>query len=51
MKGSAKEIKGRIKEKTGRATHSADLEDEGTLDRAEGKIQRKVGDVKKVFNQ
>ena len=48
-KGSAKELKGRIKEKTGRATHSRDMEDEGTLERAEGKTQRKIGEIEDVL--
>lgn len=38
-----------MKEKTNRVTHSRNMEDEGTLDRAEGRIQRKVGEVEDVL--
>lgn len=45
------EAKGKIKEKAGRATGNQRMQDEGTADRAGGKIQRKVGEVKKVFGK
>ena len=48
-KGSAKEFKGKIKEKAGRATDNPDMEDQGTMDRAEGKVQRKIGEIEDVF--
>ena len=57
MKSSTKDkIKGRIdegkvKEKTGEATGDSDLRDRGTGEKAVGKIQRKIGDVKKVFGK
>jgi len=47
-------IKGRIdeaKEKTGEAAGNSDLRDRGTAEKAVGKIQRKIGDVKKVFGK
>ncbi|MFN7141311.1 MAG: CsbD family protein [Limisphaerales bacterium] len=50
-KGGAKDLKGRIKEGVGRAMNRPDIEDEGTADRAEGKIQKKVGQVQKVFEK
>ncbi len=49
IKGGALEAKGKIKETAGRTTGNRDLEDRGTLEKAGGKIQRKVGDIKKVF--
>jgi len=49
--GTAKEIKGKIKQGVGKATGNEDTEREGELDEAEGKVQDKVGDVKKVFNR
>jgi uncharacterized protein YjbJ (UPF0337 family) len=49
--GTAKTIKGRAKESVGRATNNPRLLDEGTADRVEGKVQRKVGDIKKVFGK
>ncbi len=57
VKSSTKDkIKGRIdeakvKEKTGEATGDSDLRDRGTGEKAVGKIQRKIGDVKKVFGK
>jgi uncharacterized protein YjbJ (UPF0337 family) len=49
--GSAKNLSGKIKESAGRATRNPRLEDEGTADRVEGKVQKKVGDIKKVFGR
>ena len=43
--------KGKVKEKTGEAAGDSDLRDRGTAEKAGGKIQRKVGDVKKVFDK
>jgi len=51
IKGTFKEAKGNVKEKTGKATGNPDLRDRGTAEKAGGKVQRKVGDVKKVFGQ
>jgi uncharacterized protein YjbJ (UPF0337 family) len=48
-KGRLREAAGTIKEKTGRATRDPDLEDRGTAEKVGGKVQRKVGEVKKVF--
>ena len=42
---------GAVKEKTGEAIGNPDLRDRGTAEKVEGKIQNKVGDVKKVFEQ
>ena len=49
VEGKVHEVKGAIKEKIGQATNNPDLEDEGTAERVTGTVQRKVGDVKKVF--
>ena len=48
-KGRLREAAGKVKEKTGRATRDRDLEDRGTAEKVGGKVQRKVGEVKKVF--
>ena len=45
------DVKGTIKEKIGRATNDPDLEDEGTAEKIGGKVQKKVGDVEKVFGR
>jgi len=49
--GTLKEAVGAVKEKTGQAIGNPDLEDRGTAEKVEGKVQKKVGDVKKVFEQ
>ena len=49
--GTAKDIKGKVKEGVGQATGDRATEAEGRGDQAEGKVQKKVGEVKKVFNQ
>jgi uncharacterized protein YjbJ (UPF0337 family) len=51
IKGGFKEAKGKAKEKAGEATGNPDLRDRGTAEKADGKVQRKIGDVKKVFEQ
>jgi uncharacterized protein YjbJ (UPF0337 family) len=51
IKGTAKEAVGTVKEKTGEAVGNPDLQDRGTAEKVEGKIQKKVGDIKKVFDQ
>jgi uncharacterized protein YjbJ (UPF0337 family) len=47
--GSVHALKGAVKEKVGRATDDPNLEDEGTAEKIGGKIQKKVGDIEKVF--
>jgi uncharacterized protein YjbJ (UPF0337 family) len=44
--GSAKVIKGSVKEAIGKVTGDAKLETEGTADKVEGKVQNVVGGVK-----
>ncbi len=51
IKGRFREAKGEVKEKAGKATENSDLRDRGTMEKAGGKVQRKIGDVKKVFEQ
>jgi uncharacterized protein YjbJ (UPF0337 family) len=51
VKGQFHEVKGKVKEKVGRATNNPDLEDEGTGEKIAGKVQKKVGQVKKVFEK
>lgn len=50
-KGRAEEAKGTIKEKAGRAVGNPRMEDEGTSEKIGGKVQRKVGEIKKVFGE
>jgi uncharacterized protein YjbJ (UPF0337 family) len=49
LKGRLEETKGAIKEKAGHATRDPNLRDRGTAEKVGGKVQRKVGEVKKVF--
>jgi uncharacterized protein YjbJ (UPF0337 family) len=49
IKGSVRQVRGAIKEKAGKASGDADLQDRGTAEKVGGTIQKKVGDVKKVF--
>ncbi|HEV2803678.1 MAG TPA: CsbD family protein [Chthoniobacterales bacterium] len=51
IKGTAKEAAGKVKETAGRTTGNRDMEDRGTVEKTGGKIQRKVGDIKKVFGK
>jgi uncharacterized protein YjbJ (UPF0337 family) len=44
--GSAKEIKGKIKQGVGKAIGDAKLEAEGKADKAEGKVQNAIGGLK-----
>ena len=48
-KGKVHEIKGAVKGKVGHATNNPNLEEEGQDENAAGKVQKKVGQVKKVF--
>jgi uncharacterized protein YjbJ (UPF0337 family) len=46
VKGRVEEAKGSIKETAGRVSGRPDLEDQGTLEKAAGKVQKTDGDVK-----
>ena len=50
VEGSAKDVSGKVKEAAGRATHNPNLQARGQDEQIEGKAQKKLGDVKKVFN-
>ena len=49
--GTGKKAMGTVKEKTGEAIGNPDMRDRGTAEKTEGKVQDKVGDVKKVFEK
>jgi uncharacterized protein YjbJ (UPF0337 family) len=51
VKGTSKEVAGKVKEQTGRAIGNPDLQDRGIAEKVAGKVERKVGDVKKVFGK
>jgi uncharacterized protein YjbJ (UPF0337 family) len=48
-KGKYQDVKGKVKEKIGRATNDPDLEAEGQGEQVGGKIRKKIGEVEKVF--
>ena len=50
-KGKFHEVKGKVKEKVGRATNDRDLEGEGQDEQVAGKVQKKIGQVEKVFEK
>jgi uncharacterized protein YjbJ (UPF0337 family) len=49
VEGTLHQIKGKVKEKTAQVTNDPDLEAEGDAEEAAGKVQHKVGQVKKVL--
>ena len=49
--GKAHEVKGAIKEKVGHVTNNPDRVAEGVDEKVGGKIQKKVGDIEKVFEK
>ena len=49
--GKFREMKGKAKEAIGRHRKDPDLEDEGTAERIDGKVQKKVGQIGKVFGR
>jgi uncharacterized protein YjbJ (UPF0337 family) len=51
VEGAFKEGKGKVKEEMGKATRNPNLGDRGTAEKTGGKVQRKIGDIKKVFEQ
>lgn len=51
IKGTAKQVAGKTKQVAGKAIGDGDLQDRGTAEKAEGKIQKKVGEVKHLFGK
>ncbi len=51
VKGRIHEAKGKLKEEAGNAIGNPDLRDRGTAEKVAGKVQNKVGDVKRVFGK
>jgi uncharacterized protein YjbJ (UPF0337 family) len=49
--GTFHEVKGKVKEKVGRATNNPDLEAEGQVEKLAGKVEKKLGQVKKVLGR
>ncbi len=51
IQGEKDKIKGKVKEGLGQLTGNRDLEEEGKDDQLKGAARKKVGEIKKVFNQ
>jgi uncharacterized protein YjbJ (UPF0337 family) len=51
VEGAVHDAKGTVKEKIGNAINNPDLEVEGADEKVAGKIQKKTGDIKKVFEK
>ncbi|HYW41484.1 MAG TPA: CsbD family protein [Bryobacteraceae bacterium] len=51
IEGKFHEVKGKVKQKAGRAINSPDLESEGKSENLAGKIQKKVGQIEEVFEK
>jgi uncharacterized protein YjbJ (UPF0337 family) len=51
LEGGIHEVKGKVKEEAGKAIGIPDLRDRDTAEKVGGKVQNKVGDVKKVFGE
>jgi uncharacterized protein YjbJ (UPF0337 family) len=49
IKGKAREVFGHAKKHAGEAMDRPDIEDKGREEQVQGTVQRKVGEVKKVF--
>jgi uncharacterized protein YjbJ (UPF0337 family) len=47
--GKVHEVKGAVKAKVGKLTNNPDLEAEGIVEKVAGRVQRKIGQVKKVL--
>ncbi len=45
------EVKGKVKEAVGQVTNNPDLEAEGEAEHRGGKVEKKLGQVKKVFEK
>ena len=51
VKGRINEAKGKVKEEVGKTARDPNLQDRGTAEKLSGKVQRKIGEVKKVFGE
>ena len=49
VRGGTREIAGKVKEQTGKAIKNPDLEQRGRAEKIAGRVQKKIGDIEKVF--
>jgi len=51
IEGTLKQATGNVKKNLGKEAQEPQLEKEGEVEKTTGKVQRKVGDIKKVFGK
>jgi uncharacterized protein YjbJ (UPF0337 family) len=51
LQGAVHELKGVVKEKAGQLANKPELEQEGADEKLGGTVQRKIGEIEKVFNK
>lgn len=51
LKGKGKQVKGAAKEKLGKLTGDQDLQERGSQERFEGKVQEKVGKARRKVGE
>lgn len=51
IKGKLHEVKGGTKEKAGQLTNDPNLEAEGQAEKVTGKVQKKIGQIEKIFEK
>jgi uncharacterized protein YjbJ (UPF0337 family) len=51
LEGTFHEVKGQAKEVAGKVSDNPKLEAEGTGEKMDGKIQEKIGEIKKVLGK
>jgi uncharacterized protein YjbJ (UPF0337 family) len=49
VQGKIHELKGKLKQTVGQATNNPNLADHGQAEKLAGKVQKKIGQVEKVF--
>ena len=50
-KGTFHEVKGKVKERIGRATNNSKLEARGQVEKTGGKVQKKIGQLDRVLGK
>jgi uncharacterized protein YjbJ (UPF0337 family) len=51
IKGKLLEMKGKVKEKAGEVTNNPDLEADGQSEKLAGIVQKKIGQIERVFEK
>jgi len=51
IRGTVHEVKGDVKKKVGQVTNNSNLEAEGIAEHNTGKVEKKVGQIEKVFEK